>query len=101
VQRDENGAVVIGQQYQNHNPRPGPVYAGGGYTPMSQAIQRGREACKELLDRYPDLANEVTTGGCTPLHFCGMSQRNQLVTEYLIERGGNMYVSPSVCDTFS
>merc|ERR1719379_366594 len=35
VKRDANGDVVIGKQYQNHNPRPGPVYAGGGYTPTS------------------------------------------------------------------
>ena len=27
--------VVIGKQYQNHNSRPGPVYAGGGYTPIN------------------------------------------------------------------
>ena len=26
-----------GRQYQNHNPRPGPVYAGGGYTPINEA----------------------------------------------------------------
>jgi hypothetical protein len=33
VVRDaETGEVVIGRQYQDHNPRPGPVYAGGGYT---------------------------------------------------------------------
>lgn len=26
------------RQYQNHNPRPGPVYAGGGYTPINEAL---------------------------------------------------------------
>ncbi len=26
VKRDDQGQVVIGEQYQNHNPRPGPVY---------------------------------------------------------------------------
>ena len=25
VKRDEDGEIVIGRQYQNHNPRPGPV----------------------------------------------------------------------------
>jgi len=29
--RDKAGQVVVGKQYQNHNPTPGPVYAGGGY----------------------------------------------------------------------
>jgi len=33
VKRDNDGQVLTGQQYQNHNPRPGPIYAGGGYTP--------------------------------------------------------------------
>lgn len=30
VKRGENGSVLIGEQYQNHNPTPGPIYAGGG-----------------------------------------------------------------------
>ena len=38
VKRDAGGAVVVGRQYQNHNPRPGPVYAGGGYTPINRAL---------------------------------------------------------------
>eukprot|EP00729_Bicosta_minor_P022924 gene22924-7091_t len=38
VVRDEHGAITVGQQYQNHNPNPGPVYSGGGYTPISMAI---------------------------------------------------------------
>ena len=29
--------TCIARQYQNHNPRPGPVYAGGGYTPINEA----------------------------------------------------------------
>ena len=29
-----------GRQYQNHNPRPGPIYAGGGYTPINEAPQK-------------------------------------------------------------
>merc|ERR1719502_1945318 len=37
VVRDEKGNVVIGQQYQNHNPRPGPMYDGTGYTAMSSS----------------------------------------------------------------
>jgi hypothetical protein len=39
VVRDaETGEVVIGRQYQDHNPRPGPVYAGGGYTGAEAVI---------------------------------------------------------------
>ena len=149
VKRDEAGSVVIGRhppsrkalvaaaelgrQYQNHNPRPGPVYAGGGYTPINearakvqgtslpcfilQALRKGPPALKplelqwttctftlsallltRLLGKYPDLANDISTGGvwfksllkqvvvridnapmytlqrpgATPLHMCGM-----------------------------
>jgi len=91
VQRDPNtGKVIIGQQYQNHNSRPGPVYAGGGYTPMSNALRKGKAALKPLLDKYPDLVNEVTTGGAQPLHMCGMGRDNQHSTAYLIMRGGDI-----------
>merc|ERR1712216_1104687 len=36
------------------------------------------------------LANEISTGGARPLHMCGMSARNQHVTEYLISRGADI-----------
>lgn len=42
VLRDGNGRVVIGRQYQGHNPRPGPAYDGTGYTCMSKAIRCAR-----------------------------------------------------------
>ena len=29
-------------------------------------------------------------GGATPLHMCGMSQRNQVATAYLISRGADI-----------
>jgi len=87
VKRDENGQIVIGRQYQNHNPRPGPVYAGGGYTPINEALRKGPAALKPLLDKYPDLVNDISTGGATPLHMCGMGRDNQHATEYLIKRG--------------
>merc|ERR1719261_1632005 len=90
VKRDENGNVVIGKQYQNHNPRPGPVYAGGGYTPTSNALREGKRTLKPLLDKYPDLVNEVSTGGATPLHMCGMGRDNQNSTAYIIMRGGDV-----------
>lgn len=70
----------------------GPVYAGGGYTPLVQAIRLGTSAVEEILAECPEAVNEVTTGGATPLHMCGMSQKNQLMTAILIEKGGDMYV---------
>jgi hypothetical protein len=54
VVRDKNGAPVIGEQYQGHNPVPGPVYAGGGYSRMSQALGDNK-AVEKLLDEYPEL----------------------------------------------
>ena len=93
--------VYIGRQYQNHNPRPGPVYAGGGYTRISTAIsvfrsqlsKRGGPELTDLgiiLDEYPHLVNDVATGGATPLHTCGMSRHNQYAVEFLISRGANV-----------
>ena len=90
VKRDETGEIIIGRQYQGHNSKPGPVYAGGGYTPMSNALRNGPKAIQPLLERFPDLVNEISTGGATPLHMCGMSQDNQLSTEFIIQKGGNI-----------
>jgi len=90
VKRDEAGEIITGKQYQNHNRRDGPVYAGGGYTPMSNALRRGKAALEPLLDKFPDLVNEISTGGATPLHMCGMGRDNQHSTSYVIERGGNI-----------
>ena len=89
VRRDEAGNVVIGAQYQGHNPRPGPVYAGGGYTPTSRLLSAGDAAALGAwLDRHPDLVNEVSTGGATPLHVCGMSRAAAALAALVIERGG-------------
>merc|ERR1719335_1028959 len=52
VQRDQVGMVVIGRQYQNHNPRPGPGYAGGGYTPVNEALPDPSRLA-QLLDKFP------------------------------------------------
>lgn len=89
VQRDENGEVVIGKQYQNHNPRPGPVYAGGGYAPSTRMLE-DLDQLKSLVAKYPDLAVDVTTGGAQPLHMCGMSKRKQLAVKALVERGADI-----------
>ena len=44
VEVNARGDVVIGQQFEEHNPIPGPVYAGGGYTEFSDAVRSGDEA---------------------------------------------------------
>ena len=90
VERNENGEIVIGQQYQNHNNRPGPVYRGDGYSLMSRAIHAGENKVKELLRDFPDLKDEISTGGARPLHICGMSRRGQLATQALIDAGADM-----------
>lgn len=89
VERDENGEVVIGRQYQNHNPRPGPVYAGGGYTPINRAL-KDHATLRTLLEKYPELANDISTGGAQPLHMCGMGRDNQKATSIIIAHGGDI-----------
>lgn len=92
VKRDQDGNVVIGEQYQNHNNnRPGPVYDGAGYSLMSRAIHMGSEKVKEILADYPELKEEVSTGGARPLHMCGMSSKGQMSTQTLIDAGANIY----------
>merc|ERR1712151_115382 len=87
---DKDGNVVIGQQYQNHNPRPGPIYAKTGYTDMSKALHEGPAAVSALLDKDPTLVSEISTGGAQPLHMCGMSRRNQESTSVLIKAGADI-----------
>eukprot|EP00927_Polykrikos_kofoidii_P037537 TRINITY_DN3170_c0_g1_i1.p1 TRINITY_DN3170_c0_g1~~TRINITY_DN3170_c0_g1_i1.p1 ORF type:complete len:383 (-),score=40.50 TRINITY_DN3170_c0_g1_i1:408-1460(-) len=89
IKRDAQGAVEIGRQYQNHNPRPGPIYAGGGYTPINTVLS-DVQRLEALLDKYPDLANDVSTGGATPLHMCGMSRGKQNATAVLTSRGADV-----------
>ncbi|GAB5353405.1 hypothetical protein AAMO2058_000033300 [Amorphochlora amoebiformis] len=89
VKRDEKtGKIVIGKQYQNHNKAPGPIYDGSGYTEMTEALRYGKEAIQKVLKKNPKAINEITTGGATPLHMCGMSQRGQLSTAHIISEGG-------------
>jgi len=90
VVRDEKGNVVIGQQYQNHNPRPGPMYDGTGYTAMSRAIGKGPAEVTQLLRQNPSLVSEISTGGATPLHTCGMSRQGQMSTAVLIKAGADV-----------
>lgn len=85
VVRDEQGRIVIGQQFEEHNALPGPVYAGGGYTELSKAIRAGPKEVMRLLAEKPELVNEVCTGSASPLHVCGMSRRGELSTRLVIE----------------
>ena len=55
AKRDAEGNVVIGKQWQNNDSKLGPVYAGGGYMPISSALHKGKVALKPLLDKPPDL----------------------------------------------
>ena len=91
MKRDGNGAVLIGEQYQRHNPVPGPIYAGGGYTPTNRILQSGDLArLAAWLDAHPDLVNDVSTGGATPLHMTGMSRTAQNAAALLAARGGDI-----------
>ena len=96
VRRAADGTIVVGRQYQGHNSRPGPIYAGTGYTEMSKALQRGPEAVAALLELNPALVHDVATGGATPLHMCGMSPIGQQSTALLLSRGAD----PEAEDTY-
>lgn len=91
VKRDSSGNIMIGEQYQNHNHRPGPVYDGTGYSLMSRAIHFGPGKVRDILKDHPELREEVSTGGARPLHVCGMSGKGQLGTQVLIDAGANIY----------
>eukprot|EP00471_Norrisiella_sphaerica_P000531 CAMPEP_0184480926 /NCGR_PEP_ID=MMETSP0113_2-20130426/2460_1 /TAXON_ID=91329 /ORGANISM="Norrisiella sphaerica, Strain BC52" /LENGTH=200 /DNA_ID=CAMNT_0026859735 /DNA_START=243 /DNA_END=845 /DNA_ORIENTATION=+ len=90
VKRDEKGEIIWGKQYQNHNKAPGPIYDGTGYTEMTNALRIGPKAIDAVLKKDSSAINEITTGGATPLHMCGMSYRGQLSTSYLISKGAKI-----------
>lgn len=90
VEKDVDGNVIIGEQYQNHNNRPGPVYDKKGYSITARAIQAGPETLQKLLGDFPTLKEEETTGGARPLHMCGMSNKGQYSTQVLIDAGADI-----------
>jgi len=57
---------------------------------MSNALRVGELALKPLLDKYPELVNDISTGGATPLHMCGMGRDNEQSTAFLITRGAGI-----------
>lgn len=70
------------------------MYDGQGYTEMANAIHKGPAAVQALLaaagPNAKEAANEVMTGGATPLHTCGMSRTGQKSTGMLIEAGADI-----------
>uniref|UniRef100_A0A7S4EXR6 Ankyrin repeat domain-containing protein n=1 Tax=Chrysotila carterae TaxID=13221 RepID=A0A7S4EXR6_CHRCT len=48
------------------------------------------QAVDALLEQDSSLVNEITTGGATPLHMCGMSRSGQLMTAHLIAKGADI-----------
>eukprot|EP00956_Cyclotella_meneghiniana_P007968 scaffold10584_cov23-Cyclotella_meneghiniana.AAC.3 len=96
VQRDSNGSVIYSTQYlENDHHKPGPAYDGGGYSLMSRAIHVGPDKVTELLNDYPQLIEEASTGGATPLHVCGMSERGQHCTQTLVDAGADIHALDS------
>ena len=77
VARDHNGDIIIGQQFEQHNSLPGPVYEGGGYTELSAAIRTSADATRAALLAQTEHALEITTGGATPLHVAAMSANGE------------------------
>ena len=45
---------------------------------------------QSLLSQFPDLVNDVSTGGAQPLHMAGMSGRNQGSVHSLVEHGADI-----------
>ena len=77
-------AVLMGKQFQGHNPRPGPMYAGGGYSLTVDQLKEHEHTLRIWLTKYPDLANEISTGGAQPLHMCGMAKSMENKVEILV-----------------
>mmetsp|Transcript_4629 Transcript_4629/g.6914 ORF Transcript_4629/g.6914 Transcript_4629/m.6914 type:complete len:257 (-) Transcript_4629:140-910(-) len=91
VKKDlKTGEIIWGKQYQNHNKAPGPIYDGSGYADIVTALREGKSAIDSVLKKDPNAVNEITTGGATPLHMCGMSYRGQMSTSYIISKGGKI-----------
>jgi hypothetical protein len=61
----------------------------GGYTVVNRLLPDPTKLTAFLTD-FPALANEVSTGGATPLHMCGMSRRNQVAVSTLVSFGAKL-----------
>jgi hypothetical protein len=56
----------------------------------SAAAASSKTTLTSLLEQFPDLVNDISTGGAQPLHTCGMSRDNQYATQYLIQQGADV-----------
>eukprot|EP00985_Skeletonema_marinoi_P034505 scaffold44103_cov161-Skeletonema_marinoi.AAC.2 len=86
--RDSVGAGIYGGSVKRSD--SGPVYNGGGYAPSTLMLDDVQGKLSPLLDKYPDLVNDITTGGAQPLHMCGMSRSKENAVNVLIERGADI-----------
>ena len=48
------------------------------------------EVVEKLIQARPEVVNEISTGGATPVAYVRMSRRGQLVTQVLIDHGANV-----------
>lgn len=67
---------------------PGPVYQGkgSGLTEWAQLIHDGKtEELEKMLRADSSILSDVATGGATPLHTCGMSERGQHATPTVLK----------------
>jgi len=112
VKRNENGQIVIGDEWPEdniqvpaHNQRhvTGPYLdysklteKNRGYSAIAHVIMAGDAvALREMLNNAKDtkaLANLVMTGGARPLHMCGMSRGGDAssLVEILIAAGADV-----------
>ena len=58
---------------------------------MARAIHIGKDKVQQLIKDYPQLIDEISTGGARPLHICGMSPIGQHCTQTLIEMGADIH----------
>ncbi|KAL3794026.1 hypothetical protein HJC23_008914 [Cyclotella cryptica] len=94
VHRDASGAVLYSHLAHDHH-KPGPLYDGRGYSLMARAIHAGKDKVAALLRDFPQLVEEVGTGGARPLHVCGMSVRGQDSVRTLVEAGADVHALDS------
>mmetsp|Transcript_81780 Transcript_81780/g.159630 ORF Transcript_81780/g.159630 Transcript_81780/m.159630 type:complete len:231 (-) Transcript_81780:125-817(-) len=87
---DDAGNTVIGQQYEEHNAFPGPVYDGSGYTAINNAVRTSPKVAESLLASTPKLVDQLSTGTATPLHVCAMNERAQHSAVLLISYGAKL-----------
>ena len=55
-----------------------------------QHVDNESDLLRPLLSKFPELVNDITTGGAQPLHMCGMSSEYQDAVPVLVELGGDI-----------